>query len=38
LTLDGVEVEGSVIQLVDDRQEHLVQIGAAGLEAEGQLL
>jgi cellobiose phosphorylase len=30
LTLDGVEVEGSVIQLVDDRQEHLVQIGVTG--------
>ncbi|MBK1649207.1 glycoside hydrolase family 94 protein [Rhabdochromatium marinum] len=26
VTLDGVEMEGSGIQLIDDRQEHLVQI------------
>ncbi|NBC46781.1 MAG: cyclic beta 1-2 glucan synthetase [Gammaproteobacteria bacterium] len=30
LTLDGVELEGSVIPMVDDRQEHLVQVSLAG--------
>ncbi|MEA3644009.1 MAG: hypothetical protein VBE63_29410, partial [Lamprobacter sp.] len=30
LTLDGIELEGSVIRLLDDRQEHLVQVSLAG--------
>jgi cellobiose phosphorylase len=30
LTLDGVELEGSAIQLLDDRQEHLVELSLIG--------